>query len=373
MQRRAVDAELQHVPQHRDPPSVRLGPSLAQQTERRDHGSGIGVVALIDDVDVACRKARAASLEGDEIPQRLGRRLYIHAQFPCCEQRRNRVHGDMCAGRTGGKSEAVPVKLRDDPLSFAMRVGGEKARIRVAARSEGENPLHAGIKGVCFQAIALRIVGGKNGGAARLHAFENLGLGVGDGFDVPEIFEMGWGYGGDQRHMGANKPVQCANLAGMVHADLEHTESRFALHPREAERDAPMIVVGSGRRRDGCGRAQHQAQHFLGRGLAGTSGDRDDFRVGSRASGAAQILEALLGVADDQKRRARGDAIGHTTDEGSRRTVFQRGSNEAMAIARIPLQRDEEVAALDAARVDGDAVHRPIAVRLSARGAGGFV
>ncbi len=44
-----------------------------------------------------------------------------------------------------------------------------------------------------------------------------------------------------------------------------------------------------------------------------------------------------------------------------------------MAIARIPQQRDEEVAALDAARVDGDAVRRPIAVRLSASGAGGFI
>src|SRR5207302_4143351 len=97
----------------------------------------------------------------------------------------------MRTSRTDRKSHAFAGELGDDLLSFAGTLRGMKPGIRARTRSEGENTLHACGMGMRLQAIELRIVGGKNGGAARLHAFENFGLGVGDGFQIAEIFEMG--------------------------------------------------------------------------------------------------------------------------------------------------------------------------------------
>ena len=96
-----------------------------------------------------------------------------------------------------------------------------------------------------IEPLIVRIVGIEDRDAAGHEARKNLGLGVGDGLDRVEEFEMHRRDGGDDRDMRSRQRGQRQNLARVVHADLDDAEVRLARHPRQGQRHAPMIVVGS--------------------------------------------------------------------------------------------------------------------------------
>jgi len=151
------------------------------------------------------------------------------------------------AARTGEK-RAVPAKLRDDLLSFAIGRRREDAHPRLLRVSEGENPLHAGIKGVAFRRSHCDCRR-KNGGAARLTPTKISALASAMASDVPEIFEMAGAMVVINAHGRTN--AFNARISPHGHADLEHAESRFAFI-RARLRGRPNDFVGSGRRRDGA-------------------------------------------------------------------------------------------------------------------------
>ena len=98
---------------------------------------------------------------------------------------------------------------------------------------------------------------------------------------------------------------QRLDLAGMVHADLEHAVARLARQAGEADRHADMVVEA---RRAGRGRRlgrQHGAQRVLGAGLADRAGDAGDPRRAAPAAGAAEIDQRLHGVGHADQRAAR--------------------------------------------------------------------
>ena len=74
------------------------------------------------------------------------------------------------------------------------------------------------------QPLEMRIVAVEHGGAVRAHALEDLRLGVGDRFDRGEEPEMRRLDGGDDGDIGPDHARERADLAGMVHAELEHAE-----------------------------------------------------------------------------------------------------------------------------------------------------
>ena len=77
-----------------------------------------------------------------------------------------------------------------------------------------------------LQPRELRIVAVDHRRAARLDAGEDFRLGVGDRFERAEEFEMHRLDGGDDRDMRPHQPRQRRDLAGVVHAHLEHGEAR---------------------------------------------------------------------------------------------------------------------------------------------------
>jgi hypothetical protein len=150
---------------------------------------------------------------------------------------------------------------------------------------------------------------------------------------------------------------EIADLAEMIHADLEHAVLRVARQRGEAQGHAPVVVVRCGGAMRPAERAESETQQFLGRGLAGTAGDADDLRRRSRSCGAGEILDAALGMGHGQQRRTRRKAGRFAADERGAGLRLERGLHEVMAVAAVALQRDEEIAGLERARVDGQAVH----------------
>src|SRR3546814_9778391 len=66
-------------------------------------------------------------------------------------------------------------------------------------------------------------------------------------------------------------------------------------------------------------------------------------------------------VVDDQQRQRFIDAVGAPVHHGGGGARLDRLAGEVVAVERRSLQRHEEVAGLDAARVDGDAGGPPVA------------
>ena len=106
----------------------------------------------------------------------------------------------------------------------------------------------------------MRIVERQDGGAAGHQAVEDLGLGVGDLRHRGEELDMHRLDRGDDRDVRPHHLRQRRDLAGMVHAELEHAVAGVARHARQAERRAPLVVevagAGEGRREQ----RQHRAQ-----------------------------------------------------------------------------------------------------------------
>ena len=94
-----------------------------------------------------------------------------------------------------------------------------------------------------LQPLELRRVAVEDGDAARNEAGKNLRLGVGDGLDRAEIFDMHRRDRGDQRDMGPHEADQRRDLARMVHADLEHARKRRRRGSRESVSGTPQWLL----------------------------------------------------------------------------------------------------------------------------------
>ncbi len=141
---------------------------------------------------------------------------------------------------------------------------------------------------------------------ARLQPFEDRGLLAGDALEAVEGLQMRGGHGGDHRHVRARQAGQRRDLAGVVHADLDHRELGVARHPRQRQRHAPVVVVagdrGMGR---GPDRARIAASISLVEVLPTLPVTADHPGSAAGASGAAERLQRRLHVGDEQQRRVR--------------------------------------------------------------------
>ena len=115
---------------------------------------------------------------------------------------------------------------------------------------------------------------------------------------------------------------QRRNFARMVHADFDDAEARLARHPRQGQRHAPMIVVGSdgGMRRAGL--RKHMPQSLFRRRLADRAGDGDDPRRRARARRDGKPFQRLQDIMDDVKRPGALQRIGMIFIDHRRRRAF---------------------------------------------------
>src|SRR6185437_1308376 len=114
-----------------------------------------------------------------------------------------------------------------------------------------------------------------------------------------------------------------------------------------------MVVVALDRavRAARRGAVQRRVERLLGPGLADRAGDADYPGPAARARRAAEIVERLdrVGRADVRMRnRLAHQSAGGAGGEGL--------GDEKVAVGRLALHRDEQVAGADLARIEGDAV-----------------
>ena len=234
------------------------------------------------------------------------------APRPCCRREsgeRRRRAGDVGAERVAGEQHAervlghVPPRRAEDEIELPPEDARADARAAVDRRDlhelrvaggvgaegrdpRGPRPRRGG------EPLELRRVAIEHGDAAGLEPGEDLGLGVGDSFERAEMLDV---HRRDRRHQRDMRPRhgdQRRDLAGVVHADLDHCEGGAGGQARQRQRHAPVIVVGG---RGSMGRSEateRDPQHFLGAGLADRAGDGDDAGLRARPGGAPKPLHS---------------------------------------------------------------------------------
>ncbi len=95
---------------------------------------------------------------------------------------------------------------------------------------------------------------------------------------------------------------------------------------------------------------------FLHAGLADRAGHADDRPARPLARGGTQLFQRLGGIGDKDVR-----PLDRAVDHDCRRTLGEGAFNEAMAVHRFALEREEQVAGLNVAAVDFDAGYREVA------------
>ena len=129
--------------------------------------------------------------------------------------------------------------------------------------------------------LRVAIVEIDDGDALRSEALEDLALGVRDGVFGAEVFDVGAPRVRDQRDVGRGELREIRDLAGVVHAELDHGVAMGLAQLEQRERRADVVVQIAARGKHGAGlRARGQSQdcgeHLLHGRLAAAAGDRDE-------------------------------------------------------------------------------------------------
>ena len=229
-------------------------------------------------------------------------------------------------------------------------------RARVLAESDDASDARLGR--APFQPGEIGIVAVDEGRALRLDAEEYFRLGVGDSGEPVEELEMHRLDRGHDRHMRPHQARQGRDLAGMVHADLEHAIARRLGHAGKRQRHAPMIVErGGGGMRLAVG-AQREPQRLLGRRLAHRTGDGGDLGVRAGAGGAGKIAHPLQHIGNDEERRFGGEHCAFFgSDHREPRPFVERGRDEVVRVVAFAGDGEERFARPDRPAVDRDAGH----------------
>jgi hypothetical protein len=165
---------------------------------------------------------------------------------------------------------------------------------------------------------------------------------------------------GDHRYVRTHQFDQRRDLAGMVHADLEHAELGIARHPRQHQRHAPVIIEAFDRGVRLTGGRERGPDGFLGRGLAGAAGHRDNLRPAAGSGSFPQRDKSFQRVGNDDQVSAAVPGVEGLRHQRCRRSVGQRGTDEVMAVEILALDGDEQRLRRYFAGIDGDAGDRPV-------------
>jgi hypothetical protein len=170
----------------------------------------------------------------------------------------------------------------------------------------------------------------------------------------------------------ARQARQVGNLAGVVHAHLDHRGAMRRLKTQQHQRQADVVVeVARGRQHGEFGvvavgpglGAQDRGGHLLHRGLAVAAGDADQRDVETGAPRGTEGTQRQARIGDHQQRQAGRATFGpRRVDHRRRGTAFGRNLEERVAVEVLALQRDEQLAAGERPRIGRHPLDAGIAV-----------
>ena len=241
-----------------------------------------------------------------------------------------------------------------------MGRGFDQAGVAARVGAEGPDPADASGSRMGHQAREMGIVPVEDGGARRVHAFEDLGLGVGDPVDAVEKLQMDGRDRGDDRHLRLGHAGQRPDLAGVVHPQLEDTVVGVGGQARQAERDAQMVVEIAGRRGGRALAGQGHAQRLLGPGLADRAGDRGDPGPAAQAAEPPKGLQGRKGIGDLDHRRIGCQSRRPLVDDGGGGAGIECLGDVVVTVVVGTGQGDEQVARFQRTAVDDHTGRRPV-------------
>ena len=154
----------------------------------------------------------------------------------------------------------------------------------------------------------------------------------------------------NQRHMRADHAGQRRDLAGVVHADLEHAECAVRAACAQASAARPNGCCRRPPRHGSRLARQHEAQRLLGAGLADRAGHRRRSArpcAGARRSPSRRMASSTSGTTTSGPAPSNSAARSSAIDRRGR-ALRQRVAHEIVTVARLALDGEEEVARLAA-------------------------
>ncbi len=146
------------------------------------------------------------------------------------------------------------------------------------------------------------------------------------------------GHNGD---VGADLSDQAAYFAGVIHADLEHTEGGLSRHSGQAKRHAPMIIIRSRGGGDFALAPKRLAQHLLCRRFSRAARDGNNTRPATRARGAPQSFQGTQRIVDEEYWCVLVELRRRIADKGCGGALFQCRYDKIVAVAVLSLERNE--------------------------------
>ncbi|GCC45431.1 hypothetical protein chiPu_0029314 [Chiloscyllium punctatum] len=188
------------------------------------------------------RATKTAAGRRLELRQRQRRTRDIGAEQRGPREHRERVHRHVAAGHADLVGDVVIQDIRMHRRAGRVQREVDQPRFGTLVGTERDDARDAGLLRLLLQPRELSVVAVEHNGTVRLESGKDLRLGVGDRLDAGEEFQMHRLDRGDDGDVRPHHLHQRSDLAGMVHADLEHRKARARRAARQRQRHAPVIV-----------------------------------------------------------------------------------------------------------------------------------
>ena len=221
-------------------------------------------------------------------------------------------------------------------------IGGRE--VRPLAHAEGHHARRRRAAPQAHELIVRVDDGGRRGG----EPCDHLALGARHALERAEALQVLGARVGDQADGRARQGHERRDLAGAVGAHLDDGEAVPGRQAHEGQRHADVVVEVAARGQALPRLRQDRGGHLLRGGLAVAAGDPDERAGKVRAPAARGALERRLRVGDhDLRQRHRLRRAHH----GAGGAGLQCRADEVLAVEVRTLQRDEQLPALERARV----------------------
>jgi hypothetical protein len=344
---RPLVAHLAHIAQHQQ---ARRG-QFGQHLDGGVHGVRVGVVAVVHHGDGALaathtQRTRTA-LDRRERAQAARDGVQWHARRQCTGCGGLGV-GHVVAARNVQRTVQRPLRRGQDDLpGAALPLGLCAAHIGLRTTKGDAAPPRRQVLPQRGVGIARR----KHGHAVFGQRGQHRAVFFGHGLHGVHEFQVLALRVVHQGHGGLGNACQQGDLAGVVHAQLDHAHAVRGVQAQQGLRYADGVVEVAARGKRGILRVRLQdgGNHLCDRGLAIAAGDRDQGQVELRTPRSSQVAQGLQAVGHFDARQPGG--LQAALGQGGHSAAGAGLGQKVVGVKALTAQGHEQIARLQGARV----------------------